>query len=79
MGWSPPKKITYVLSVLFFLLGLVLMIELIWGILYFGAYLPAIDFFAPTLSSYEVYLIIALFLMFLGWFLMILGVRVKGL
>ena len=79
MGWSPPKKITYYLSWIFFILGLVLIIELIWGIIGFYPYLPALDFFLPTLTSGEVYFIIALFLMFLAWFLLIVGVRVRGI
>jgi hypothetical protein len=79
MGWSPPKKITYVLSILFFIIGLLFAIEFIWGVLYFGVYLPPLNFFAPTLTSGEVWWIISLFLMFLGWFLLILGIRVKGL
>ena len=79
MGWSPPKKITYVLSILFFILGVILVIEVTWGVMSFYAILPAITMFQPTLSSGEVWLIIGLFLMFLAWFLLILGVRVKGI
>jgi len=79
MGWSPPKKITYVLSWIFFILGIVLIIELIWGVLSFYAFLPALDFFLPTLTSKEIYYIIALFFIFLAWFLLIVGVRVRGI
>ena len=79
MSWSPPKKITYVLSIIFFILGVLLVIELLWGVIGFYPFLPAITFFQPTLSSDEVWMIIGLFLMFLAWFLLILGVRVRGM
>jgi hypothetical protein len=78
MSWSPPKKITYVLSIIFFILGIILVIELLWGVIGFYPFLPAITFF-PTLSSDEVWMIIGLFLIFLAWFLLILGVRVRGM
>jgi hypothetical protein len=79
MAWSPPKKITYVLSIIFFILGMILIIELIWGVIGFYSFLPAITFFQPNLSSGEVWMIIGLFLMFLAWILLILGVRVRGI
>ena len=79
MGWSPPKKITYVLSIIFFILGVILVIELIWHVMGFYSFIPAITFFQPTLSSDDIWLIIGLFLMFLAWFLLILGVRVRGI
>lgn len=79
MGWSPPKKITYVLSILFFILGVILVIEVAFGVLSFYSILPLITIFQPTLNSEDVWLIIGLFLMFLAWFLLILGVRIKGI
>ena len=79
MAWTPPKKITVILSFIFVVLGLILLIEIIWGVMNFYSFLPAITFFAPTFSSAEVYLIIGLFLMFFAWLLMVLGVRIKGL
>ena len=79
MGWSPPKKITYVLSILFFILGVILVIEVTWGVLNFYSILPDVTIFQPTLNSGEFWLVIGLFLMFLAWFLLILGVRIKGI
>ena len=79
MAWTPPTKITVIVSFIFVVLGLILLIELIWGVMGFYSFLPALTFLEPTLNSAEVYLIIGLFLMFFAWFLMILGVRVKGM
>ncbi|MHA1671759.1 MAG: hypothetical protein ACTSV5_14465 [Promethearchaeota archaeon] len=78
MAWTPPKKITWILSFIFMILGLVLVIELSWGVMKFYSYLPALTFLEPTLNSYSVWLIIGLFLMFFAWLLLILGVRIKG-
>ena len=79
MAWTPPKKSTWIISFILMILGLVLIIDLNW--LPMGLYelLPALTFFEPTLGSFEVWFIIALFLMFFAWFLMVLAVRVKGL
>ena len=79
MAWTPPTKITVIVSFIFVVLGLILLIELIWGVMSFYSSLPLLTFAEPTLSSEEVWYIIGLFCMFFGWFLMILGVRVKGM
>ena len=78
MAWTPPKKMTVILSFIFVVLGLILLIELIWGVMGFYSILPALAFFEPTLNSAEVWFIIGLFCMFFAWLLLVLGVRVKG-
>ncbi len=79
MAWTPPTKLTVIVSFICVVLGLILLIELIWGVMGFYSVLPVLTFLEPNLSSYDVWLVIGLFLMFFAWFLMILGVRVKGL
>ena len=79
MAWTPPKKSTYILSFIFMILGLVLFIEVYFQVMGLYSYLPTLTFFTPTLNSDEVWVIIALVLIFLAWFLMVLGVRVNGL
>ncbi|MHA1192524.1 MAG: hypothetical protein ACTSP9_09530 [Promethearchaeota archaeon] len=78
MAWTPPKKMTVILSFIFVVLGLILLIELTWRVMNFYSILPALAFFEPTLNSDEVWLIIGLFCMFFAWLLMVLGVRIKG-
>ena len=78
MAWTPPKKMTVILSFIFVVLGLILLIELTWGVMGFYSILPALTFFEPTLNSGEVWFIIGLFCMFFAWLLLVLGVRVKG-
>jgi hypothetical protein len=79
MAWTPPTKITVIFSFIFVVLGLILLIELIWGPMGFYSSLPLLTFAEPTLSSKDVWYIIGLFLMFFAWFLLLLGVRIKGL
>ena len=79
MAWTPPKKSTYILSFILMILGLVFFIEVYFQVMGLYTYLPTLTFLEPTLNSDEVWVIIALFLMFFAWFLMVLGVRVKGL
>lgn len=79
MAWTPPKKSTWILSFILMILGLVLFIEVYFQVMGLYSNFPALTFFAPTLSSDEVWVIIALFLIFLAWFLMVIGVRLKGI
>lgn len=74
MGWSPPTKVTVIFSLLFLLGGLFILIELFFN--FFGI-LPA--FSLGTLSSTETWGVIGMVLVFLAWFLMYLGVQIKGM
>ena len=79
MAWTPPKKITVILSFIFVVLGLLLVLEVYFQFMGFYSILPALAFLEPTLNSDEVWFIIGLFLMFFAWLLLVLGVRLKGL
>ncbi|MFX1410932.1 MAG: hypothetical protein ACFFA6_11295 [Promethearchaeota archaeon] len=75
MAWTPPSKFTVIISFLICIFGIF--------ILYDVAFL-APDYILPefTIGDYnraETWVIIAMIVLFLAWFLMFLGVRLKGL
>ena len=74
MAWTPPTKWTVIFS--FFVLsgGLFVLTELL---LEYTSVLPILAL--GTFSSNETWGIIGMGLVFLAWFLMFLGVRLKGL
>ena len=74
MAWTPPTKITVILSFLCLAGGLLILAELLLGL---TTLLPvlALGTFSPT----ETWGIIGMALVFLAWFLMFLGVKLKGL
>ena len=74
MAWTPPTKFTVMLSFVCLAGGLFILIELLLGLY---SILPVLDL--GTFSSSEIWGIIGMVLVFLTWFLMFLGVRVKGL
>ncbi|MBY9016503.1 MAG: hypothetical protein KGD68_12480 [Candidatus Lokiarchaeota archaeon] len=74
MAWTPPSKFTVVFSFLLLAGGLFILIDqffLIPGIL------PNLTF--GTFTSDQWWGIFGMGLVFLAWFLMFLGVRLKGL
>jgi len=75
MAWTPPTKFTVIFSFLFLAGGLFILIELFFAIA--GDILPVLAL--GTFSSTETWGIIGMGLVFLAWFLMFLGVRLKGL
>ena len=74
MAWTPPTKFTVMFSFLCLAGGLFILIELLLGLY---SILPVLDL--VTFSSSEIWGILGMVLVFLAWFLMFLGVRVKGL
>ncbi len=74
MAWTPPTKITVIISFLVLAGGLFVLSELLLG---YTNVLPALALGA--FSSAEVWGMIAMVLVFLAWFLMFLGVKMKGL
>ena len=74
MAWTPPTKFTVIFSFLFLAGGLTILAELLLGL---TTLLPVLAL--GTFSSSETWGIIGMVLVFLAWFLMFLGVRVKGL
>ncbi len=74
MAWTPPTKFTVMLSFLCLAAGLFILTELFFTLI---SILPPLDF--GTFSSDQWWGIFGMTLVFLAWFLMLLGVRVKGM
>jgi len=74
MAWTPPTKFTVMFSFLCLAGGLFILVELLLGL---TTLLPVLAL--GTFSSNETWGIIGMALVFFAWFLMFLGVRVKGL
>ncbi len=74
MAWTPPTKFTVIFSFLLLAGGLFILIELFFSL---TGILPVLAL--GTFNSTETWGIIGMGLVFLAWFLMLLGVRVKGL
>jgi uncharacterized protein YggT (Ycf19 family) len=77
MSWTPPSKFTVVLSFLLFLGGLFIIVDMIFSPFAGTPILPVIGFLG--FSYHQSWIIIALVLFFLSWFLFYLGVQLKGL
>lgn len=73
MAWTPPSKFTVILSFLCLAGGLFILVELFFAL---TNILPILAL--GTFTSEETWGIIGLALVFLAWFLMFLGVRLKG-
>ena len=74
MAWTPPSKFTVTISFLFLAIGLFLLVELFFIL---PNILPPLNI--GTFSSDQWYGIIGMTCVFLAWFLMFLGVRMKGM
>ena len=82
MAWTPPTKFTVIISFLLCVIGIFILYDL-------GFILPSgninesilvdTDFKIGDLSVYETWMLIAIVVLFLAWFLMFLGVRLTGL
>jgi len=74
MAWTPPTKFTVLFSFLLLAGGLFILIELFFSL---TGILPVLAL--GPFNSLETWGIIGMGLVFLAWFLMFLGVRLKGL
>ena len=74
MAWTPPTKITVILSFLALAGGLYVLTDL-----FFVTPILRPTLALGTFSSTETWGIIGMGLVFLAWFLMFLGVKLKGL
>ncbi|MBY9008917.1 MAG: hypothetical protein KGD74_03515 [Candidatus Lokiarchaeota archaeon] len=74
MPWTPPSKFTVILTFLLLAGGLFILIEHFFSLLNI---LPPLTF--GTFTSEQWWGIFGMGLVFLAWFLMFLGVRLKGL
>ncbi len=72
MGWTPPSKAIVSITAVTMTFAIIILLDmhgLIWP-----SILPEI-----TIETYNVWLVIALVLVFLTWFLFFLGVKLKGI
>ena len=74
MAWTPPTKFTVIFSFLCLAGGLFILIEHFFSL---AGVLPPLTF--GTFTSDQWWGIFGMALVFLAWFLMFLGVRVRGL
>ncbi len=74
MAWTPPTKFTVLFSFLLLAGGLFILIEHFFAL---TGILPHLTF--GTFTSDQWWGIFGMGLVFLAWFLMFLGVRLKGL
>ncbi|TFF87816.1 MAG: hypothetical protein EU548_09740 [Promethearchaeota archaeon] len=76
MSWSPPKKITVIISFIILVLGVGLFLYLILGepLLSILPVIPIVEY-----SQFQIYSMIAIGLVFLAWLIMLLGVLVRGM
>jgi hypothetical protein len=75
MAWTPPSKFIVVITFLLWGFGLFILLDQ-WTIFWASPYLPLINLIG---SSYLSWLLIAMIVFFLSWFLFFLGVTLKGL
>ncbi|MFX0031363.1 MAG: hypothetical protein ACFE8E_04255 [Candidatus Hodarchaeota archaeon] len=76
MAWTPPTKAMVFITFLLWVFGLFIMLDqstLLWA----PSILPAFSFFG--FSSPQTWMLIALIVIFLSWFLFFLAIIVKGL
>ncbi|MFX1390431.1 MAG: hypothetical protein ACFE9Z_10240 [Promethearchaeota archaeon] len=72
MAWTPPSKFTVFLTCILMLFGIFILLDM--SLLIWGSILP---YFA--IGTENGWIIIALIVLFLSWFLFFLGVKMKGL
>ncbi|MBD3193510.1 MAG: hypothetical protein GF317_00530 [Candidatus Lokiarchaeota archaeon] len=77
MGYSPPKKITVIISFILLAFGLFFTIAPVFLATEFYSIFPPIN--VGTFSSFEMYLLIGVILVFCSWLLLIIGVNARGI
>ena len=76
MGYSPPKKITVVVSFLLLVLGFLLVVSIYW--------IPEIwnslqTITVPGLTAEQLWVTISLVLIFFSWLLFFIGINYRGI
>ncbi len=72
MGWTPPTKFTVILTFLLMVFGIFILLDL--SNLIWPGFLPNFE-----IAAIPGWFIISLIVFFLSWFLLFLGVKLKGL
>ena len=79
MAWTPPTKFTVIISFLICVLGIYILVDLGFLLPEGDSILIDTDFKIGDLDVAQTWMLIAIVVLFLAWFLMFLGVRLKGL
>ncbi|MFX1568348.1 MAG: hypothetical protein ACFFCV_08265 [Promethearchaeota archaeon] len=74
MGWTPPSKLIVIITFLLMAFGIFIFMDLLLGL--WPSILAGISI---PIGTYDGWIIIALILFFLTWFLFFLGVKLKGI
>ena len=76
MGWTPPSKFTVFLTFLCMAFGIFILMD-VSVIFWDELILPRIYLFDQ--SNFQSWLLVAMIVFFISWFLFYLGVKLKGL
>jgi hypothetical protein len=79
LAYSPPKKITIIISFLFLAIGLFILVDIFFNLVGILVYLPPITFGGTLIDTEQFYAIIGMVFIFISWLLLILGVRIRGM
>ncbi|MBY8991531.1 MAG: hypothetical protein KGD58_12310 [Candidatus Lokiarchaeota archaeon] len=77
MGWTPPTKITVIIAFLLMAFGVYIIIDLVF--LNVDGLLIDTDFTIGDFSLLETWMLIAVIVIFLSWFIFFLGVKLAGM
>ena len=76
MGWTPPSKFTVIITFLLMAFGIFILLDM--SVIFWSSLiLPTIHLFG--LANFQSWLLIAMIVFFVAWFLFFLGVKLKGL
>ncbi len=74
MGWTPPSKFIVILTGLLMVFGIAIFMDINLGL--WPSFLGNVAF---NIGTYDGWVIIALILFFLTWFLFFMGVKLTGI
>ena len=77
MGWTPPTKITVIIAFLLMAFGVYIIIDLVF--LNVDGLLIDTDFTIGDFNLSETWMLIAVIVIFLSWFIFFLGVKLAGM
>lgn len=79
MAWTPPSKFTVMISFLICVFGIFILYDLAFLLPEGDSILLETDFKIGDWDIVQTWMFIAIVVLFFAWFLMFLGVRLKGI
>lgn len=79
MGWTPPSKFTVAVAFLLCIFAIFILVDLGFLMPEGDSILIDTDFKIGDFDVYETWMLIAIVVIFLSWFIFFLGVRLTGL